>query len=223
MKRKTLIVALVVCLVAIMAFGTLAFFSAQDSVTNNFMIASSPDPDKDPFSVKVEETDPETGEPTTDGITYDNIKPGDVLAKDPTVINDGLYSEYVRVNVTVTSAAEWKAACAKHNITDLTTIFGGFDSTKWTLAGDPVFDETANTLTYSYYYNGVLAPEESAVLFTTVTIPSAFDTADMVSLSNFQLIVTADAIQSENTGDSAAEAFVLYDKQVAEAAAKEAA
>lgn len=219
MKRKTLIVALAVCLVAIMAFGTLAFFSAQDSVTNNFKIASSPDPDQDPFSVKVEETDPETGEPTTDGVTYDNIKPGDELQKDPTVINDGLYSEYVRVNVTVTNATAWKAACEKHSITDLTTIFGGFDGTKWTRVGDPVFDEVADTLTYSYYYNGVLAPSESAVLFTSVTIPAAFDTADMVSLANFQLIVTADAIQSEHTGDSAADAFVLYDEQVAKEAA----
>lgn len=219
MKRKTLIVALVVCLVAIMAFGTLAYFSAQDSVTNNFMIADSPDPDKKPFSVKVEETIPGTEDKTTNGITYDDIQPGDVLSKDPTVINDGLYSEYVRVNVTVTSATQWQAACAKHGITDLTTIFGGFDSTKWTLAGEPVFDETANTLTYSYYYNGVLAPEESAVLFTSVTIPSAFGTADMESLANFQLIVTAEAIQSEHTGSSAAEAFVLYDAQVAKEAA----
>lgn len=218
MKRKVLSVALIVCLVAIMAFGTLAYFSSHDSVTNKFMIAiydpTNPDKEITPnelFSVTVEETLPD-GTKAPDGITYTKIQPGDELHKDPTIINTGKYDQYVRVSVTVTNAAAWQTACAKHGITDLTTIFHGFDSSKWTLASTSA-DTENNTLTYTYYYNGVLAPEESATLFTTVIIPSCFDAEDMVSLKYFELSVAADAIQSDNTGANAAEAFTnCWDK-----------
>lgn len=212
MKRKTLIVALAVCLVAIMAFGTLAFFSAQDDITNKFMITDY-DPDNpytDPdeiFSIVVEETDPETGKPTSDGITYDDIQPGDTVSKDPTVKNTGKYDQYVRVHVTVTNAKNWMGACEKYSITDLTTIFGDFDSANWTRVDDPVFDEDADTLTYTYYYNNVLEPDASATLFKTVKIPDSFTATEMVALQSFELKIAAEAIQTANTGANAVEAF----------------
>lgn len=208
MKRKTLIVALAVCLVAIMAFGTLAYFSANDDITNKFMVANSDDieDEDDLFSVKVEETLPD-GTKTTEGITYDKIQPKDTLQKDPTVVNTGMYDQYVRVNVTVTNAKNWLAACEKHSISDLTTIFGGFVAADWTRVDDPVFDADKDTLTYTFYYNKVLAPEASATLFTTVTIPECFDVSDMVALKSFELKVSADAIQAANTGDNAVDAF----------------
>lgn len=212
MKRKTLIVAVAVCLAAILAFGTLAYFSANDNVTNKFMVTSyDPDHELTPdklFSVDVYETD-EDGNKTDTGRTYEDIAPGSVLSKDPTVQNTGKYSQYVRVNVTVTNATAWQAACAKHNITNLTDIFKGFEDDLWTLAGVSS-DPTADTLTYSYYYNGVLAPEKSVTLFTQVVIPTAFDQDDMATLQYFELNVSADAIQSVNTGDSAEYAFTNY-------------
>lgn len=216
MKRKVLSVALIVCLVAIMAFGTLAYFSDKDDITNTFMVAGydPEDPYTNPddiFSIDVRETD-EDGNPAPDGLTYDDIQPGDELHKDPTVVNTGKYSQYVRVNVTVTNAAAWQTACAKYGITDLTTIFKNFDANAWTLAGVSE-DKVNDTLTYSYYYNGVLEAGESATLFDTVVIPAAFDSADMLALQYFELIISADAIQSDNTG-TVAEAFVLYDAQV---------
>jgi predicted ribosomally synthesized peptide with SipW-like signal peptide len=212
MKRKTLIVAVAVCLAAILAFGTLAFFSANDDITNTFMVAQY-DPENPPtaddlFSVKVYET--KDGEETEEGITYENIKPGDVLSKDPTVENTGRYDQYIRVNVTVTNAKAWQAACAKHDITNLATIFDGFENDLWTRYDAPVYNEEADTLTYTYYYNGVLAPEESVTLFKTVTIPETFDNADMASLAYFQLSVSADAIQADNTGDNAHDAFANH-------------
>lgn len=209
MKRKTLIVAVAVCLAAILALGSLAVFSNSDDITNKFMVATSDDPDQEIFDVDVWETG-EDGNKTDDGIVYEDIQPGDILSKDPTVENTGLYDQYVRVMVTVTNAKNWMNACEKHSITDLTTIFGDFDGTKWTRIDAPVYNETADTLTYTYYYNGVLAPEETATLFTTVTIPQAFDIADMVSLKSFELSVSAQAIQSAHTGNNAVEAFANY-------------
>lgn len=213
MKRKTLIVAVAVCLAAILAFGTLAYFSANDNVTNKFMVTSyDPDHELTPdelFSVDVYETD-EDGNKTDTGRTYEDIAPGSVLSKDPTVQNTGKYSQYVRVNVTVTNATAWQAACAKHDITNLSDIFQGFKDNLWNRYDAPVYNEEADTLTYTYYYNGVLAPKESVTLFTQVVIPTAFDQDDMATLQYFELNVSADAIQSVNTGDNAHDAFETY-------------
>ena len=55
-KKKVFVTALAVCLVAILSMGSLAWFSAQDSVTNNFHIADSADNNPDDiFSVDVYE------------------------------------------------------------------------------------------------------------------------------------------------------------------------
>ena len=43
-KKKLLSLALAVIMIAILSFGTLAWFSDSDDVTNNFYIASSDDP-----------------------------------------------------------------------------------------------------------------------------------------------------------------------------------
>lgn len=209
MKRKTLIVAVVVCLAAILALGSLAVFSTSDDITNKFMVATSDDPDQEIFDIDVWETGKD-GNKTDDGIVYDGIQPGDVLAKDPTVKNTGLYDQYVRVMVTVTNAKNWMAACEKHSITDLTTIFGGFVDADWTRVDAPVYNEAADTLTYTYYYNSVLKPGETATLFETVTIPLSFTVEDMVALQQFELKVAADAIQSAHTGDNAVYAFANY-------------
>ena len=214
MKRKILIVAALICLAAIFTFGTLAVFTANNSITNKFMVADY-DPDKPPitpdelFSVTVYETDKD-GNQTTQGLTYDSIQPGDTLDKDPTVKNTGKYDQYVRVMVTVTNAENWRNACQEHGITDLTTIFGGFVDADWTRVDAPVYDQANDTLTYTYYYNGVLAPKASATLFETVTIPQAFTVENMVALQQFELKIAADAIQSAHTGDNAVDAFAAY-------------
>ncbi len=208
-KRRLLLIAVAVCLVSVMALGSLAYFTAQDNITNTFMTATY-DPENpggtvnpdDLFSIQVLET--ADGELTNEGKTYEGIQPGDVLAKDPTVKNTGDYSQWVRVHVTLTNAANWQAICVEHGITDLTTIFGGFDSGKWTLGGT---SSVGDTLTYTYYLNSKLEPDATATLFNTVTIPAVLTIEDMVKLSKFELTIAADAIQSKNTGDSAKAAF----------------
>ena len=224
-KSKLLTMSLALCLVAILAFGSLAYFTAQDSVTNNFKVASTTDPDTPPtgddiFDVEVTETEPEpdaddewTAEENDDGgYDYSDIAPGDKLPKDPTVTNTGAYDEWIRVHVTLTKANEWAAIVPAG--TDLTTIFGGFDSGKWTLAGAPVTDAGADTVTYTYYLNSKLVPNASETLFTEVNIPAYMTADQFATVADFSIVVTADAIQTANTGATPAEAFVLYDNQV---------
>ena len=92
--------------------------------------------------------------------------------------------------------------------TDLEAYFGGFDETKWTRAGAPEVE--GDTITYRYYYNTILAPEETTgALFSSVTIPSGFTSEQFEKLQSFNITVQAHAIQSEGFGTPAA-AFKEY-------------
>ena len=76
-KKKVFVSALAICLIAIISMGTLAWFSAQDEVTNKFMIADSDDDTPDEiFSVDVWENTPD-GDKDQDGYEYTDILPGD--------------------------------------------------------------------------------------------------------------------------------------------------
>ena len=53
-KKKVVALALAVCLIAVLSMGSLAWFTDDDSVTNDFFIAGSEDQDPDKvFSVDV--------------------------------------------------------------------------------------------------------------------------------------------------------------------------
>ena len=201
-KRKILTLALAVCLTAILAIGgTIAYFTDQDSAINTFTMGAG-------VSIDLFEHDDDGDE--VDGRTYSGVVPGVTYPKDPTVRNDGESSAWIRVNATLTNYDLFRAVAALHGVTDLSAIFGGHDESKWTRAAITE-DATADSVTYSYYYNAVLAPGEvSAPLFTDVTIPGAFTGSDLEDLSSFEIRVTADAIQRDPF-TSAAEAFAAFD------------
>ena len=219
MKKRVFTVALVLCLVAIIGFGSLAYFQTTKDLTNYFAVAgvvdpTDPDETIDPddlFSIKLDEQVIGGTDRTESGNTYTGILPGDTMKKDPTVTNTGEYEAWVRVKVTVTDAAAWQAACAKHQITDLADIFNGHDATKWDREiAEDVYDQTADTLTYTYYYKDKVAANGTATLFDSITIPASFDISDMASLATFQIKVTGEAIQAANTGDTPQKAFADF-------------
>lgn len=212
-KKKVFVVALAVCLVAILSLGTLAWFTDSDSVTNKFMVATSTEDPDDIFSVDVWEKVDTDGDGVIDatlednGFTYKDIIPGDKLVKEPIVVNTGSYPEWVRVKVTIDNANAWAAILAKHNITDLGTIFVGHDESVWERYDNYTVDN--NKATYVFYLKNALAPSNRATLFTHVAIPEALDRDDAAMFTGgaFDLTITAEAIQSEHTGNSAREAF----------------
>ena len=222
MKKRTFILAVVICMIAIVGFGSLAYFQSSKSLTNYFAVAGINDPTdptetidpNDLFSIKLYETDitKEDGARTETGNVYKDIMPGDTLTKDPTVTNTGKYDAWVRVKVTVTDAADWTAVCTKHGITDLATIFNGFDATKWDreIAEDGI---GTDTITYTYYYKTTVAPNGTAKLFDSITIPAVLDVEDMAALSTFQLQIVGEAIQAANTGSTAQAAFALWETE----------
>lgn len=208
MKRRVLGISLVVALVAIVAVGaTLAYFTdSSNEVQNTFTMGN--------VEIKLDEIDntKTDGSRTETGNAYTGVTPGVALDKDPTVWNIGANAAWVRVNVTVSKASAWKAALTKHEITDLATIFGEHDATKWTRAGIAE-DKSNDTITYSYYYNTVVPATNGSTgaLFKTVTIPAVFDNDDVDSIKGFEITITADAIQTDASFTTAAQAFAKFD------------
>ena len=209
-KKKVLALGLAVCLIATLSMGSLAWFTDDDSVTNEFLIAGSEDQNPDDiFSIDVwEDKTPEDTndeEKIQDGIEYPEILPGDDLYKEVNVENTGAYPQHARVTVTVSDASIWQEIFGEiyvplENIaTDLSDDF-----TPWSTT----YDEGTDSLTYVLYYDGILAPEQIVTLFTNVAIPEALDRDQAATMAGgFQINVVAEAVQTENVGDTAPEAF----------------
>lgn len=212
-KKKLLSLALVVIMIAILSFSTLAWFNDKDEVTNKFYVASSGDDTADEiFSVDVWENTPD-GDKDQDGYEYKDILPGSELKKEVFVENTGYYSQYIRMTVTVTNADAWVAALG--NGYDLGTIFGGHDEVKWVRLDAGTYNGADNTYTMVYYLTETLGAGETACLFETVNIPTQLTQADMVFINNgFDLTVVADAVQTENLGvdttDSICDAYQAF-------------
>lgn len=222
-KRKVFVVALAICLVAVLSFGTLAWFTDSDSVTNNFMTATSDDDTADDvFNVDIYETvknddgssEIVVGKDTVGGdYTYDGVLPGDKLVKAPVVANTGEYAQFVRVKVTVSDAAAWTAIFADYGyeLENLFVVDDQFDN-RW----DREIAETTtdnDAITFVYYYKDVLEAGASVNFFDAVTLPGELTKEDLINeigADGFSITLVAEAIQSANTGATAQEAFTKF-------------
>ena len=209
-KKKVFVSALAICLIAIISMGTLAWFSAQDEVTNKFMIADSDDDTPDEiFSVDVWENTPD-GEKDQDGYEYTDILPGDTLKKEARVENTGYYDQYVRVTVTISDAQAWIAALgADFNVAD---VFDGFVAADWNHIWNNMNGATTipENFVYVMYYKNIVKPGDVINVFNNVKIPTSLTRDEAVAFGgNFDITVKAEAVQTENVvpeGTAAADA-----------------
>ena len=210
-KTKVFTLALAVCMIAILSMGSLAWFTDSDEVDNNFLIAGSEDSNPDDiFSVNVWEQKDTNGdgdfneaedvEYAENGLTYNDILPGDVLSKIAHVSNTGSYDQYIRVTVKINNADIW-AACLGNNFNDATlrAMFGGFDLDSW---GEVTTAVVNNEIVIVMYYNDILAVGGDVVVFDSVNIPNELtrEQAAAMGANGFSIKVTADAVQTENLG-----------------------
>lgn len=202
-KKKVFTVALAVCLIAILSLSSLAWFSASDDVTNNFLVAGSDDGNpNDIFSIDVTEE----GDEEDDGLTYNDILPGDLLDKNVTVTNTGSYDQYIRVLVEITDGAAWTAAMGEDY--PIENCFVGFDATKWDC--DTVYIQSKDVILVVAYGKEILPAKEnnSIQLFTDVMIPESLTKEQVAAFKGgFDITVKAQAVQTENVGDYAYAAF----------------
>ena len=218
MKKKVFALALVVCLIATVSVSTLAWFAANDTVTNEFGIADSTDDANAVFSIDVYEMYDVDGDgdedKDTDGIVYganNEVVPGAYLAKKAFVENTGKYDQYARVKVTLSDVSVWASMLGITDVQnasfDLTEIFdvpAAFDTTWIRNDAETVFPTTGNdTLTYVFYYNGVLEADDAAVAFLEgVSIPEEMTRENVVAMGGgFTLAIVAEAVQATNVLD----------------------
>ena len=229
-KRKIFVAALALSLVAIISAGSLAWFSDSDSVTNNFMVATSDDnTEDDVFSVDVYE-EKEGGTKEQTGLSYTDVLPGDPLEKKAHVANTGYYDQYIRVIVTISDAPAWQAMLGTDfNDTTLLSCFEGFDQSKWNHITTEVYDKgTAklkdDVIRIVMYYNDVLEGDHDSnpgdiTVFTGVNIPSVMAQAHAVMFDDdgtegFNIDVVAQAVQTANvvpsSTDAGSEAYAAF-------------
>lgn len=210
-KQKVLALALAVCLIAVGSIGTLAWFTAQDSVENNFFIANSEDDADEIFSVDVWEDDTAedvADEVKLDGIKFENILPGDKLFKEVHIENTGSYDEYIRATITITDASVWQDVFGKYMVALENFVNYKYDGHAPIHTEVAYYDFANDSFVYQIYYDKAIAADEEFVVFDTVTINHNLDRFQAAELAgSFDIKVIADAVQVENVGDNVYAAF----------------
>lgn len=202
-KKRVLIVALVICLLAILSYGTLAWFTAEDEVTNTFTIGS--------VDIEVVEdfVPPEAMIPVVD--TANPESDPNFVNKDASVKNTGKNPAYVQMFVAVPKALD--DAGAFHYV-EANTI----DWTKQNTVSEATIEGVLCNV-YCYRYNGVLASEvETSDVITGAYLDAALDLREVDGVARFvmgdtvitdytvgeviNVYVAAQAIQSEGFADA---------------------
>ena len=231
MKTKSKALLLTLCAVLLIAasvLGTMAYLTSTDTVTNTFTVGK--------VEIKLDETDVtnSTG-PRVKANSY-KLMPGTTYTKDPTVtVKAGSEESYVRMKVTFNNAKEIIALCTDPEFADeVTGVENAFplirmvnfvkaNAAKWDgiipdnmvdtedmLADAKYFayDETADTLTYIFYYREtVTAPTADVVLpvlFDSIKVPEWVTGAQLAKLNNFKITVVAEAIQAGSFANAGA-------------------
>ena len=177
-KRKILLLASALCLVAVLAVGgTLAYFSDQEEATNTFTVGN---------------VDITLTEPNWEGsgsVDAPEVYPTEPLAKDPTVTNDGANPCFVRISVTGWDCLK-TAGLSENNIIYRTDYVDGKLGENWVLHTDGYF-----------YYNKVLAVgEKTDALFDQIVVPADLVNGD--GETEFDIQVNAYAVQAQGARPS---------------------
>lgn len=184
-KKKVITMLASIALVAVVGVGaTLAYFTDSETVSNVVTMGH--------VDITLYETDAaDNGDEaviTEEGLTFENVMPGDVLAKDPSVkLNDGSSNAYIRVKLEIVPAED--ATLTEDDLQELSEAICA-DAEE---SGDWYY----NAQEGYFYYKDIMTVESApAVLFDTVTIPTGWgnNTADQ----SFAIEVKAEAIQADN-------------------------
>lgn len=212
MKTRSKALLLTLCAVLLVAatiFGTMAYLTSTDTVTNTFTVGK--------VNIKLDEAKANSDGTLVEGaerVKANSYKllPGHIYSKDPMVtVLSGSESSYVKMTVTFSKANELDAIFAPDGA-NLTSIFNGYDATKWTYKGNTK-DAPANTRTYEFWYKEAVAAPTADValdaLFDSITVPGTITGAQLATIERMTITVNAYAIQADGFADAAAawEAF----------------
>ena len=201
-KKKLVSLSLVVIMVAILSFSTLAWFTADDAATNDFIIegAGTGKPE-DIFSIDVKENVDGKDE-AVDEMDFEKVLPNDTYKKEAFITNTGSYEQYIRVVMTIT---DWNL------IKDIVTVnMDYYFNQNWEIRGarvvndvlaEPYTVDADGNLVVTMYLNKKLQPGETVDIMDYVYISKDATQADFANEAfkdGFQIIFDADAAQTEN-------------------------
>ena len=187
MKKKLVAMCMVVCLSAIaIVGGTLAYFTDDEEATNTFTVGN----------VDITLTEPNwTGSGSQDA---PEVYPGEPLAKDPTVTNDGVNPCFVRIKVEGLD-------CLGN---------AGMITYRTDYAADKLGDNWVKHTDGYFYYNKVLAVGETTdALFDQIVIPTGVENGN--AETEFDVVVTAEAVQAQRARASWAAVQTMTVEEIA--------
>lgn len=180
MKRRMLAAAILCICLSIFACGTLAYYTAENTVHNVITTGG--------VDVEVQEwADEDKTVPFPENGVKD-VMPGTEVTKIVEVKNTGSSDAYIRMKV------EKDIALTGEGVPDTELLVLDMNDTDW-IAGEDGY----------YYYKTALKPGEVATpLFTKVAFDTGMD--NMYQNSTATVDVTAYAVQADNNGDTVLEA-----------------
>ena len=225
-RSRLMLVCTSLLLAAMVTGGTLAYFFDQSTKVNNFTTAGTDNPNTG--------VDVDVEEPNFDSDEAQDTLPGDTIAKDPTVVNNrgDVYVRFV-MELQDASGATITDETRASKILDMIVYSAGAlnkDSSysydkiaSYPTVNDMFEIDVTRSSTGKYYYNyiggnpkGILTHEERVTLFDYVVVPTDWTQKDIAVVGNFNIVVTAQAIQAENI-TSADAAFSALDGEIANA------
>lgn len=212
MKKALLLLCCALLLVGVSVGATIAYLTSTTTEVENTFTVGNVIIDLDEAAVKYDaETNKYTAEDTRVQENTYNILPGTVVDKDPTIT---VYKDsencYVRAIVTVT----YPDAANTFDVSWLGDTGSGWTRTD----GTPELGADGNyTLELEYRYDTVVDKNSEGAtklppIFTTLTIPTDLNNADIAKLASFKIDVVGHAIQSGGFADAAA-AWAAFDAQ----------
>lgn len=194
-KKGVGALALLLCILAVVCTGTLAYFTAKDTVINDFSIA-------DGIKVKVVEPNWNPDEAV-------NLLPTQTVPKDPAIQNPNDIPIYVTAEVTIPTkdiiTAELDGTPRPQQVTDL---FSYEINNKWVL-DDVVTGD--GTVTYRYIYTEPLKPGDTTQsIFDSVTVCNYVNGQLTPDELHQQIIVVGFGIQTEGIETPEDAAAILF-------------
>ncbi len=182
MKRKLLTVALAVSCLSLAAYGTTAYFTAEDTAVNVITAGN----------VRIELQETAILEEGGDPVPFEDVigvMPGGEASKIVEVKNTGDKTAYIRIRV----EKELTLAEGAAGETDPGLIGLNIDTESWTEKDG-----------YFYYNEPLAAGETTRPLFTAVSFSR--EMSDLYQNSKTAITVKVNAVQADNNGNSALEA-----------------
>ncbi len=210
--KALLVVACALLLVAASVFGTMAYLTSTDTVTNTFTVGK--------VAIKLDEAKVDAdGKPVANAerVKENSYKllPGHTYTKDPTVtVEAGSEASYVRQMVTVTFD---KVLTDAQLATQLDGIFTGHDA-KWVRNDKKVETKTKDgaeytVITYEYRYKDKVPATTTntklPALFTGIKVPETWTNETLAAFGNIEINIVAHAIQADGF-DNADDAWAAF-------------